>query len=232
MQGERNGFGVGNPPGRPNSNENSREKRDKGGECEHVDVDLGFVKPRHRRRSERKNRIETPDREQNTGDRADYCNQCALGQKLACDRPTAGSKSGPHCNLAGAGKCARELQIGNIRASDQQHACDRREQQVQISPIISDRRVEQRPHRHAAAGIRFGIFFLEINSDRVEIAVRLFHADSGFQPAESPKALMIITAQHARMVCDFAERQQHIWISAELKLSRKYADYLTFQSIN
>src|SRR5437762_1246104 len=152
MQSERNGFGVGNPPGRPNSNENSREKRDKGGECEHVDVDLGFVKPRHRRRGERKNRIETPDREQNTGDRTDYCNQCALDQKLACDR--------------------------------------------------------------------------------LEIAVRPFHADSGFQPAESPKALMIITAQHARMVCDFVQRQQHIWISAELKLSRKYADYLTFQSIN
>jgi hypothetical protein len=76
------------------------------------------------------------------------------------------------------------------------------------------------------------IFFLQIDGDRVEIARRLRNRHAGFESAKSRPTLVIVALQHRWFLCNFAERQQHIRIPAELKFSWEHAYDLALQPVD
>jgi hypothetical protein len=76
------------------------------------------------------------------------------------------------------------------------------------------------------------VFFFKIASNRVQIARRLRDRHARFQSAQSRPTLMIVASEHPWFLCNFAQRQQHVRISAELKLGWEYAYDLALQSID
>src|SRR5215831_9924464 len=100
---------MGNAPRRPHTNKNSSNGRSKDGKRKHVQVDGCFVKPWNSCGSKGQNRVQTPDGEQNSRERADYRQHSAFDEKLTRYRPSAGAKRGPHRNLTAASEGASEL---------------------------------------------------------------------------------------------------------------------------
>src|SRR5947209_2791501 len=87
MQDDGKRFGVRNFPSRPNASENSRRDSDYAGENQRGHIDARLFEARDVLRREAADRIETPDREADTGRRAREREQCAFGEKLTRERP-------------------------------------------------------------------------------------------------------------------------------------------------
>src|SRR5262249_49071914 len=132
-----------NSPCWPHPHENSSEERRKCREQQYRNVDPGFVKSRNVRGSQRENCIQTPDGQQNPGDRANQSDERALNQELTRDCPSTGAERSSHRHFFRSSESARELEVRNIRASDEQNATDSREEKVQAGAVVPNRRLEQ-----------------------------------------------------------------------------------------
>ncbi len=75
---------------------------------------------------------------------ADQREHDAFGQQLPDDAPAAGAERGPHRQLARAHGRAREQQVGDVGAADEEHESDDAEEQHRREPqIAADHRVVQ-----------------------------------------------------------------------------------------
>ena len=85
-----------------------------------AEIDRELEEPR---RVDRRQALDQPHRAERDGDAADAAGQRehdALGEQLADDAPTAGADRQPHADLALARGAAREQQVGDVGARDQQ----------------------------------------------------------------------------------------------------------------
>ena len=83
-------------------------------------------------------------RERDAGDAAEQRQQHTLGEQLLRDASAAGAERGAHRKLARARRAARELEIGDVRAGDEQHERDRAEHDEQTLANAADELVLER----------------------------------------------------------------------------------------
>src|SRR5205085_696260 len=77
---------------------------------------------------------------------------------------------------------AREQQVGDIRACDQQDEGDSREEHEQNWPDIADNLLANRRERDAPAGVVNWILLLELARDYVQLRLGLLHCYAGHEP--------------------------------------------------
>ena len=75
---------------------------------------------------------------------ADQAEDHALGEQLADQAAATGAERGPHGDLALARRRAREQQVRDVHARDQQHEADGAEQQPERASQVADHRFVQR----------------------------------------------------------------------------------------
>ena len=109
----------------------------------------------------------------------------ALGQKLADEPRAPGAERRANGHLAVARRRAREHQVGDVGAGDEQHEPDRAEQHEQRDAHVADDVVEQRlfAQRPAAAPVVVRIHFEHTRGDGGEIGVELRARDAGLLAA-------------------------------------------------
>ena len=147
-RGEPRGRDAKNQPGE----DAQRERKD-----EHSRIEMNVGNARKIRGSKGKQRIQSPAREQHAGQAAAEREENAFSQELADEPGPAGAKCGADRNLAVPRGRAREKEVGDIGAGDEQHAADRAEQGVEHSADIAHAVILQRHHEDAPAFVRIGI---------------------------------------------------------------------------
>ena len=88
---------------------------------------------------------EVRDRETGAG-AGDAENDC-LGEQLAQQPDAAGAESGTHGQLRLARRCAREEQVGDVCAGDEEHEADGAEQDEERRADVADHHVVERTWR-------------------------------------------------------------------------------------
>ena len=118
--------------------ERERERRD------HT-IELNLAKPWQTGRPERHEQAHAAPRERQTDDGPGNREQQALGQEIARDAETAGAERPADGDLAAARFRSHQEEIGDVRARDEQHETDRREQNPERAFHPTDNGVFQRP---------------------------------------------------------------------------------------
>ena len=125
-QGER--AALRNSPGRPDSDQDAGNNCDHDGERQSGKIDPRLLETRYRRGTQSEDRIETPDREEHTGGRAEQREDSAFSQHLSCQPPATRAQCTSHGQLFSPRQHPRQLQVRHVRTRNQQHAPDRTEQ--------------------------------------------------------------------------------------------------------
>ena len=131
--------------------------------------------------------VEAPNRDEQPRHATDQAENRAFDQHQPHQTPAACAHRGPHRQLFAAGERARELQIGDVGAGDEEHAADGDEEEVQIFPVIADDGFEQLARINGAAGIGGGITPGQLMRDIVEVGPRLGQRHTRSQTAEGEK---------------------------------------------
>ena len=118
-------------PGRRSASANSEHR--------HAQRDLGFRRQRVRRH-QRDDGVEEPRRQERTESAAGERDDQALDQQLPDDGAAGGAHRGPHGQLALARAAARQQQVGDVGAGDQQQEPHRAQQQPQ--PLLGQSRTK------------------------------------------------------------------------------------------
>ena len=109
---------------------------------------------------------DTPhDATQHAGGAAETREHHALDDQLPHDAAAAAAERRPHGNLLLPAHGAREQQIGDVRARNQQHERHRAQQHEQRRPDVLHEHVLQRRHARADAAIELRILGLELLRD-------------------------------------------------------------------
>jgi MacB-like periplasmic core domain/FtsX-like permease family len=97
------------------------------GKYEHVDVERDLANARQEILRDFLQQIETPDREQHSENTGDGSGQDAFRQELEDDSGPSGAERSPDCNFLPARREACQQKICDVRATDEEHATNRRE---------------------------------------------------------------------------------------------------------
>ena len=136
---------------------------------------------RNQRRRDAKNRGANRDAEP----AADQRQHQAFGQQLADDAPPPGAERGAHRELARPRAGARQQQVRDVGAADQQHESDDAEKQHRRHlEIAADHRVVHRLEPHAAALVGLRELTGQPVGHRRQIGLRGADADAGLHPAD------------------------------------------------
>ena len=108
-----------------------------GGEEQHGAVERRFIEPRQVRRPQRDDDLQSRPRDREARGGAGDRQQHALGKQLRDDLPAAGAKRGAHRDFTAPHVGARQLQVRDVRARDQQHEANRSEQDQECSAHLS-----------------------------------------------------------------------------------------------
>ena len=87
-------------------------------------------------------------------------------------------------NLAFARSHPRQRQVGEVRARDQQHEPDRRQQHPQRALHVADDAVVKWREIYPHSGIRVGILLLQPRGDDIHLGLHLRDANAGFQMSD------------------------------------------------
>ena len=111
-----------------------------------------------------------------------------------------------------AGSAARGKQIGQIRAGDQQHQCDRADKQSEIGPIFADEIFQQRCDDRRLLPVGIGISFFQTRRDRLHLGARLINIHSGFEFAPDVNHRVMRAIHPCRIVAAPHHRQPDICV--------------------
>ncbi len=112
----------------------------------------------------------------------------------------AGAERGADGQLASADERAREQQVREVGAADQQQAADRAEQHVERGADgRGDGAVDERFDQHVDVAIRVGEFARQIGPHRAHVGLRLIERDAWLQASDREKAVADAQAQFLRV---------------------------------
>ncbi len=134
---------------RRQAEEHAGHDRQGGREREHGRVDVDGLQSRQARRADLHEGVDAPDRDQQAERAAGRREQHALGQELPHQARAAGAQRAANGNLPLPDRRAREQQVRDVGAGDQQHEADRGEQRQQRRTHVADQIVVQRMTRSA-----------------------------------------------------------------------------------
>ena len=162
-----------------------REPEDEGAQERHADreqddeaVEPRLLETRHSRGTHRHERADADLRQREPEQRGGQREHEALGQELADDPRPPGAERRANGQLARPRRAAREQQVGEIAARDQQHEADRAEHHEEPRPIVSDDIVRHRDHQETQRLRVLRIQRLDARDEAPEIAERLVPGDT------------------------------------------------------
>ena len=149
-------------------------------------------KLRHFRRHVRQDHVNVPLRQEKPQHRAADRQQNALDQQLPHHPPPAAAQSRANREFADPPGHPRELHVGHVGASDQQHESHRREQHQGVFPRQIARYVIAQLHRHGlksavGVGIRRGL----LCRDRLHLGRRFLERNAGRQTSLHPQPAVV-----------------------------------------
>ena len=162
-------------------------------ERDHVAVDPHVVQPRNTGRLEPDQHVDAPDRQQQPETAADDAEDDAFGEELADEAAAGGAERAAHRHLAFARRRAREQQVGDVGAGDQQDEADGAEKHQHGLADVADHRLVERDRGEVEPLVAVRILRgealadgLHLGSDVLEWNARLGPADG----SEVPRAAL------------------------------------------
>ncbi len=143
---------------------------------------------------------------------ADDGKQHALDQQLPHDPPAVGAERDAHGNLARPVRRAREQQVGDVGARDEQHEADGAHQRQEYR---ADRAAIESPVERLDLWLNVlvgvGIILRETLTDREHLGARLGRGHLGIQPAEHLEATRVALLRlEIAIVCSGCHRSAFI----------------------
>jgi hypothetical protein len=160
-----------------------------------VDPDDGF----HRHGVLRQNGqqpIEAPDREAQGGDAAEHGERHTLDQHLADELPPAGTQGGAHGKFAAAGDGARQEQVGDVGAGDQQHGGDGAQHQQERIPERARDRLAQVAHGDADIPVAVGVLLGDLAGDDRQLSADVIDGAARGGARDDPGVIAYDAALH------------------------------------
>src|SRR5207302_692483 len=108
----------------------------------------------------------------------------ALDEQLPDDASAGGAERRADGELAAPAYAAREQQVRDVGARDEQHGADGAEQYREREPVLPDDPLLQRQHANQARRVRLGEFAREPFADRAELGAGLFGRRAGREPRD------------------------------------------------
>ena len=145
--------------------EDGARQRDEQREPHDDRVERGLLEARHAVRRGGDERADSPGREREPRGGGDQREDEALGEELP-DHPAAtGAERGANRHFPGPRGPAREQQVGDVAARDEQDEADRAEQDEQALPVVADELLHQRRDREGQLRIVFREALAEIGGE-------------------------------------------------------------------
>ena len=156
-------------------------------------VDPDFGDTRNQIRAEGDERTQRPLGQQHAGGAAEHGQEHAFGHELAHHLASARAEREARGDLAPARGKAREQQVGDVRARDQEHAADGAEEQQITLTLRADGILEQRhdldPRRRIdVRGVRRSV----AGGDHVHRLARLLQRDARLEPCDDLKEIAAV----------------------------------------
>ena len=148
---------------------------DEKGEAKDAGVDVDLMRARGEPADKRRQHVDCRPGEREAEDPAGDRQHRAFGQQLTDQTPASGTERGAHRQLAIAPQHARERQVGDIRARDQQNQTRRAEQDQQQLARTDGELFEQVGRFRLKAGVGavdVGVVLLEPLTDRGHLGRR------------------------------------------------------------
>jgi hypothetical protein len=161
----------------PGGEQTAQERRQRGHEHDErcpppVEVEAHPVRQLLRPRRDRQ--LDEPAAERQPEQASGRTEQDALREHLAGEAATARAQRGAHRELALARDAARERQVREVRAADQQHADHGAEQDERHrARALVHRRVAEAERTHAPATVGVGVLIREGLRDAVDLGLQL-----------------------------------------------------------
>ena len=176
--------GAGGLQRRREAEQQGRRERGRQRERRDSPIHRDGIETRQSRRSERQDRADRPARDEQAARAARQRQQQTLGQELARQPGPPRAERRPYRQFARTGRGAREQQVRDVRAGDEQHEGHRAEQQVQRRPGAAGDLLPQRHDRRAFVCVAQRIGGREPRGDRPHLAPGLCQRDAWRQPGD------------------------------------------------
>ena len=196
---------------RREAEQEARRDAEDQGEEEHLAVDGDVAEPRDARRLQPLNRAHRNGRQRDAGGAAEQRQPDALGQQLAHDPKPARAHRGAHGHLALTRERSRQQQVRDIRARDQQHDPDRRQQHCQRRAHVAHHLLEQRHDRErqsAVGRVLLRMLLPQPRGDQIHLGLRRRHGHARLQRADHVIVLAVAASRRGRR-----QRQRQIDIA-------------------
>ena len=187
---------LGRLPRRSEAEQQPDEKRGRGTERDHAHVEG----ERHRRgqqplRNHRGRDAQNRRADAHSQDAPDRREHQAFGQELADDARPAGAQRRPDRQLTRAHRGARQQQVGDVGAADEQHeADDAEEQHRRQAELAADQGVVQRLERDAAPLVRLRELSRQPFGDGRHVGIRGLERHAGLQASDRPARTYAVRA--------------------------------------
>ncbi len=172
-------------PGRREAEDQARDQRDRQGEHQRRHIDRHFAESRQIRGRQRKQRRHSPARDDHAASSREQGKHHALSEHLPDQPHAAGADRRAHHQLASARRRAREQQVRDIGARNQQHERHRGEQHQQRLPRIADHDLLHRHNRDALLAVTERVLLAESRCDPRHLGLRLRHRHARRQSADA-----------------------------------------------
>ncbi len=194
------------------------------GEEQDILIDADFRGTRQAVGRRRQNQAGPPTGEQHTDRCGAQRQQDAFRQQLAHDPSAFGAQRGANGELALARRGARQQQIGDISAGDDQDESDRTDQQQQRGLDVPDHVVLHADEPHPMPGIRLRVLTGQDAADDRHLGLRRFHGHTRFEPANNLNSWVRLprTQQAPVILLDW---NVDLRLLAEPAIGGQYADY-------
>ena len=166
---------------RPHADGDRNRREHRRGADENRPVESDVLGARQIRRQQRRERGDRPARGADSDEAAGGQHRHDFGDRLPDQASAAGAERRADRELALAGERARDEQIGEIRAADQQHDADRGEQDVQRRANGRHEVLKRWNDRSAESRVLARMLALELGRDDVHLGLRLLQRHARFQ---------------------------------------------------
>ena len=163
--------------------EDGAGQRDEEREPHHDRVERGLLEARHAVGRGRDERADAPGGKRKPRRRGDQREDEALGEELPDHAAAAGAERGANRHLPGPRGPARQKQVGDVAAGDQQNEADGPEEDEEPLPVVADELFHHRRDREAQLRIVFREALAEVGGEPRELRLRLPTGTPGFSRA-------------------------------------------------
>ena len=191
-----------------------------------VAIHAGAVHGRDARWNQAREELVCKCREDQTCDASKPREQQAFGQKLPRNSCAARAERQAHGNFAPPTRSAREQQVGNVGAGNEEHEADSSDQDEKRGTRLPRKLFPQRHRKRADFCVRRRILLLQLLGDGSQVGIRDFERHTGFQSSDDLQMVIPVVRELRRREL---HRGPQLRIAVgKLKTTRHHADHVVF----